>query len=336
MRGCLQVARRDAGVITLAVMVCSISLVTERLVAGQTRAAVDAGPQVLAQRVSAGTWDTFSTRITVRREWLSARPVVNGQAVSTPAGVLVPTLAPLVDEYVWERRKTATGWRSRMTIVSETAPVVQGRLGSVTLPGDRGIAWMEDAEDGSLPRFFAKNGSELVLPSGDARERLMPAAAAAAASAASAAASGLDADMVGRVTGAAMVRPTPGREWVRSFVLLPEERQRRMTQVSRRFGQRAGWVRGYGQYIRAVGTQSIEWLVDEQDGVPVEVNVTEAGQLRLQTRLTYERAASGALLRRGVRVERALPAVDGSTADERAVTDITYSDVRLLTTGGGR
>lgn len=285
--------------------------------AAQTRASVNGGVQGLADRAASGDWDTFTSRLTVRRAWVAADEATAASSVSLPG--------PVVDEYLWERQKVAHGWRTRVTLVSETGPVVQTRMGETSLPVGGGIVRMEDAEDGTPPRFFTRSGVEVVPPAPDARSRFLPAGVAPA----------VDPDLVARATGMAVPRPVVGREWIRTLVIPGHERLQRLRQLERAYGRRTGWVRGYGRYVKTTGERAIELLVDEQDGVPVEVNVSEGGSLRSQTTYGYERAPSGSLVRRAVRIERVLPDEAGGGV-RRALTEMTYSDVQLLARGGAR
>lgn len=296
--------------------------------AAQTRAATDESVQRLADIAASGTWDRFSSRMVVRRQWVGTNGVPTGPS-------------PLVDEYLYEREKTPQGWRTRISVVGATPIKVRTPAGEVNLPADRGIARMEDAEDGTPPRFFTRAGTEVLPPSAGARVRFMPPGVAAAGGPVAAAVGGtglaapdgLDPTAVAQATAVSGGRSGTGREWVQGVVLPGSERTARLARLTRPFGRRQGWVRGYGQYVRQTGLRSLELLVDEQDGVPVEANVADNGQLQSHTTFAYERAATGALLRRGVRLEQRASDVRVA-ADARAITEITYAQVQL--TKGGR
>ncbi len=316
--------RRSAG--AAVVLAMAVQVVSTRDGAAQTRPAVDDGVQELAQRAAAGAWDIFSARVIVRRQWVTAS--------GSPAG-----LAMGDHEYIWERERTATGWTSRVTVVAGPPPTVGTPQGEVALAGGAGdpdaagfiVARIEDSEDGSAPRFFSPAGVEL-------RPSWRPSATTGGGGAdvPAGAIAGIDPVLVEQAAGFGPGRRPTGRDWIDRFVMQPGRASMRLRSVTKAFGRRAGWVRGHGQYLRSTGARRLELLVDEQDGVPVEVNVTDAGTLQSHTRFRYERAGSGALVRRGVRVERpAPPALSGATsAGARVVTDITYSQVRLLSKGG--
>lgn len=304
--------------------------------AAQVPPAIDEGAQVLAQRAAAGTWDTFTARVTIRRQWVSD--------AGTPVGPPAPE-----HEYLWERELTARGWANRMTVVDRSGPVVRTRQGDQALSAasiaEKAIARMEDREDGSAPRFFNRAGVEL-RPSwrptssnaprgGDAAVAGPGGEAAIGGRGGESAIGGIDAALLAPAAGSGP-RPSSGREWVQGFVMPPGRSSTRLQSVTKGYGRRAGWVRGYGQYVRDDGRRRLELLVDEQDGVPMEANVVEDGALRSHTTFRYERSISGALVRRGVRVEVATPpsSTSGPVPGARVVTDVTYSQVRLLTKGG--
>lgn len=305
-------------------------------------------PQALAAEVAAGTWDRFTARVRVRREWVSAEAAVGGAAPVRADGGSVP--AAQTSEYVLERRKTTSGWKTLVTVVSDTQPTVQTRSGPAALTPALAIARIEDDEDGSAPRFFDSRGTE-VLPASSSLFRRLAAGAASSANrrppggspvAEIAGPASLDVALVEQAMSMTAPRQAEGREWVRSLVLTPNRAASRRQVVQRALGRRAGWVRGYGRYMRQAGDRQVEVLLDERDGVPVETNVVEGGQLRSHTTYRYERAASGALVRRGARVERAVPPTPDrqASAASRVVTDISFSQVRLdragldQTTGG--
>jgi hypothetical protein len=57
------------------------------------------------------------------------------------------------------------------------------------------------------------------------------------------------------------------------------------------------------------------------------MNLVQNGALVSHTRFAYERAASGAIVRQGVRVERLV-------SGQRLVSEVRYSDIRLDQKGG--
>jgi len=132
--------------------------------AAQTRAAVNDGVQQLAEKAASGRWDRFSAHIIVKRGWISSA-AAGGLAVRPP---VLP--ADLIDEYVWERARTVNGWHTTVTLVAATAGSVQTSTGRVSLPLDRAVR-MEDAEDGTAPKFFDRDGVPLLPSSAPAWER---------------------------------------------------------------------------------------------------------------------------------------------------------------------
>lgn len=301
------------------------------------------GPQVLAERVAAEAWDRFTTRVTVRRQWVTAAGesldarTASSTATGRGADASVGGGATETREYVLERKKVGRGWKTRIIVAPGTKPIVHTRLGTASLTEPPTIASIEDSEDGSAPRFFDSQGTELLPRSSSAWRRLVGDTARRTDS------SALDPALVERVATMVAPRRAEGREWVRSFVLTPNRAAGRRQAAQRALGRRAGWVRGYGQYLRQTGGKQVEVLFDEQSGVPMETNVVEDGHLRSHTTYRYERAASGALVKRGVRIEHGPPPASSPEASPSAhmVTDITYSQIRLDVAGpeqprGGR
>jgi hypothetical protein len=318
--------------------------------AGQTtdggRTVEGDSPEVLAERVAADAWDRFTTRVTVRRQWASATgesqavETQHSAAVGRTAGGNTDGGAAEISEYVLERQKVGRGWKTSITVVPRAKPMVHTRLGTASLTEPSTISRVEDSEDGSAPRFFDSTGTELLPRSSSAWRRLVRGAAGRTDLGA------LDATLVEQTATMMVPRRAEGRAWVRSFVLTPHHAAARRQAAQRSLGRRAGWVRGYGQYLQRAGGKQVEVLLDEHNGVPMETNVVEDGRLRSHTTFRYERAASGALVKRGVRIEHAPPPTPGSDASSSSpaahmVTDITYSQIRLNVAGpeqpkGGR
>lgn len=333
-----QRCRRASGITALVALTsAALAMMTGESVA-QTRIAIDRGAQDLAERVVAGTWDSFSTHITIRRQWVTAD--------GAPVGP-----APHASEYVWERKRSGAGWKTRVTLLSATRPVVRTRLGSTALEmSSRDIVRIEDDEDGRMPRYYMRNGEQVPVTE-DALKRVATVTGLAdgrtgpladAALTAAGAREGRTVSLLPQDDPAvsdigAIVSPRRGsaREWIGSFIMPPGRASSRMQWATKAFGRRAGWVRGYGQYVRVSGDERVELLIDEQDGVPMEANVVERSELRSHTTFRYERAVNGALVRRGLRIERAEDPLPGvSQSGNRIVTDVTYSQSELREKGG--
>lgn len=282
--------------------------------------------QALVARAASGTWDAFSSRVTVRRQWV------------TSAGE--PTrLAPVVSEYVFERERRGRGWHTRITVAAGAGPRVESRQGAAPLAEPGFIARIEDAEDGTLPRVFNRAGEEMLPRGSSAWRRLAGRAGADVPSGSVAEGSATEphgsvvAALMPRAIAAVVPRGAEGTEWVQSLLMPAGGARARLQSITTSFGRRTSSVGGLGRYVRDEGQRRVEWLVDEQAGVPVEVNVADGEGLLSHTRFRYDRAVDGALLRRGVRSERRLGAVGDSPGD-RLVTDITYGQIRLGAKGG--
>jgi hypothetical protein len=269
-------------------------------------------PQQLVDRVARDPWDTFRARIAVRRQVVAAD--------GAPVG-----LAATTTEYTWERTKTASGWKTTMTMVGASRVRVQSRIGPVTLPDAPTVVKTEDPGDGSAPRFWDVNGAEIKMPSAAKQARVMGQDA-----------TGLGASMAeGVLAGAHGVRTVPpggATDWIDAFIMPDAKRPQRLSAFDLQFGRRRGVVRGLSRHLRQQGDGEREVLVDEEVGVPVEANLVAAnGELVAHSTFVYERAASGAVLRRGLRTER-MSGSDGT----RIVTEVSFSDITVEQRGGAR
>jgi hypothetical protein len=266
--------------------------------------------QQFVDRVARERWNTFSARIVLRRAMLAA----DGAPVGVP---------PITTEYTWERSKTAAGWKTTMTLVAASEVTVQTRTGLVTLPEMPTVAKMEDSGDGSAPRFWALNGVEIKIPSRSTQMAVMGADAAAGGAS-------MAEDILHGVSG--VIAPSSGgaTAWIDAFIMPAATRKQRLSAFDRQFGPSRGTVRGLSRRVRQQGDREREVLVDEQDGVPIESNLMVQGELVSHTTFGYERAASGTLLRRGVRTEQVLFRGDG----RRAVTELSFSDIAVEQRGG--
>ena len=265
--------------------------------------------QAAVDRAALGTWDRFSARVSIRSQVVDA--------AGNAAGPAAPD-----QEFIWERSTSGRGWHTTLTLTGASRPKVQSRAGSVALSEPPTVVRIEDDEDGTSPRFYTKAGVQIASPSSARLARLGVSSVT---------------DFPGIAHGGAASPAGSNQfQWIQSFVLSPTTKSARVASLERAFGRRVGTVRGLAQYLRDDAGGRHELLVDEVSGAPVEANWTEGGKLVSQTHFSYERAVSGALVRRAVRVERALPESAGSSSSSgrRLITELTYSNVRLDQKGG--
>lgn len=264
-------------------------------------------PETLVARAGSGRWDTFSTEVTVRRRLVAADGRQTG-----------PT--PTMERFRWERSKTANGWKTTTTVTHASRPTVRSRNGVVALEAPPTIAKMEDLEDGSMPRLWDTRGVEIKPPAPGFGERL-----------------GLSrpgplplVDDQARASGGTRAGRGSDRSWIDGFVMPAAGRGRRRAAIEREFGRPLGVTRGVGRYMRRSGDIEREVLVDEQEGVTIGTNATDKGELIERSAFAYDRTASGALVKRGLRLERLASATDQTLM----VTEVEYSDIRLSPAGG--
>jgi hypothetical protein len=271
---------------------------------------ITATAQQLVDRVARGGWDTFTTRIALRRQMVAADGTAVGPAATTT-------------EYIWERARTANGaWKTTMTMVAAPPVSVQTRSGSRTLPKAPTVVKMEDAGDGSAPRFWDLNGAEIAMPSAERQVQVM-------GSRATAPGMSMADGMLRGVSGVAAL-PSGASNWIDAMIMPAAKRMQRLNAFERQFGQPRGMERGLRRYLRHQDDGDREVLVDAETGVPMETNLVVEGALVAHSTFAYERAASGAVLRRGMRTERVAPGGDGT----RMVTEVSFSDLAVAQKGG--
>jgi hypothetical protein len=254
-------------------------------------------------------WDRFSADITLKRTQLDAS--------GTPKGEFSPDVT-----YRWERTKNGNGWKTRITLVRQSQPIVHSANGTRPLEVPVAVSRMEDDEDGSPVRFYGPDGKAIRVPTQDELAKLVPDVAAT------------------RPTppAAASLHPSPtprpgttGRDWADSILVPRSTRDARRQSFEREFGGAAERVRELDRYVGTVGGARREVLVDPASAVPVEVNVAADGVLVSHTTFDYEPQPDGSLLRRKTRTEQRL----SPTSDDRLVSEIELRNVRFER-GGGR
>jgi hypothetical protein len=140
-------------------------------------------------------------------------------------------------------------------------------------------------------------------------------------------------DRQGRPLG---VDPAPPGAWAAAppdagaLVGPPATRAERRAAIERRFGARAGRVRGLDRYIVRDGDTLHEMLVHPESALPAELNVATGKALVEHHTFDYTRMADGTWVRKRMASETAMP----GTPSQRLVAVSTLDDVR--TAGGAR
>jgi hypothetical protein len=254
-------------------------------------------------------WDRFSAEITLKRTHVDA----NGK----PKGEFSPDVT-----YRWERTSNGNGWKTRITLVRQSQPLVHSVTATRPLEVPIAVSRMEDDEDGTPIRFFGSDGREIRIPTPEELAKLVPDVAAKRPTPPTAA----------LLHPAPTPRPgTAGRDWADSILVPKSKRDSRRQSFEREFGPPAERVRTLDRYVGTVGGARREVLVDPESAVPVEVNVAADGVLVSHTTFDYEPQADGSLLRLKTRTEQRL----SSSSDERLVSEIELKNVRFER-GGAR
>jgi hypothetical protein len=283
--------KKVLGVCTFAGLWLSGATATARLdaaLAGQARVAP-----------AAERWNMFSADITIRHSRVKA----DGR----PTGGATPAM-----RYRWERRLTGTGWKSTMTFENEAPVSVQSPGGRRPIENPFAIARIEDDEDGTPLRLFDRKGERIHVPSELQLRRQF---------------NRVPGPLVANETAVAnAVRPrTFGREWSEAILAMPSKAAARREALERRFGRAAGRVRALDRFVSTHDQETTEVLADPQSALPLEINVVRSQALVSHTTMGYVRGEGGSLIRRSLRIERAIP----DTAGERTATDVEINNVRL-------
>jgi hypothetical protein len=270
--------------------------------AGQSMAAQSLEREVSSRASAAPAaekWNTFSADITIRHSRIKA----DGR----PAGGATPAM-----RYRWERRLTGAVWKSTMTFEDETPVSVESPAGRKQIENPFAIGRIEDDEDGTPLRFFDRKGGRVQVPTELQLRRQFNRAPG---------------PLVANETAlASAVRPrTFGREWSETILAMPSKTAARRAALERRFGRAIGRVRSLDRFVSTHDQETTEVLADPQSALPLEINVVRSQTLVSHTTMGYVRGEGGALIRRSLRTERAIP----DTAGERTATDVEINNVRL-------
>jgi len=267
--------------------------------------------QSVTMSVSSNEWNTFVADVSVT--------ATRVKADGTPAGVAI---APL--RYQWERSQSGAGWKTVMTMAPRSVSVgtVESRR-SVENPF--AVTRIEDDEDGSPLRMYARNGSQIQTASLPTLQQW----AGARPGRTLAFGPPRFQEPLLRIErdSSLALRPFVGsaeRDWIGAFVATPQQTTARRTRMAQQF-VRAGQIRGLDRFTRIEGNKTLEVLADPQAAVPLEVNRLLDSQLVSHSRIDYQPAVDGSLVRQAVHVEQVL----SSTTGERAVTDTEYANVRV-------
>lgn len=248
-------------------------------------------------------WDTFSADMTLQRSRVDA----NGRRVGGE---------PIAQRYHWERSSVTGHWKTTLTL-APAAPVSLRTVHGAAAVDDRLlVARIEDAEDGTGPKIYDKDGR--LLPTPSVIDQLLPALAAR------------DAAIAPRLPAAATPgqrsRTTPAHARLAdNQVIKRSGKDARRLALQRQHGSPVGQVRGLDRYVKARADRTEETLVDTQLQLPVETNVVREGRLVSQRTVSYAPAGADLIVRHRVHTERLLSPQSG----ERAVVDIEFSNVRL-------
>jgi hypothetical protein len=249
--------------------------------------------------LSAGaTWTRFSADITVR----SGRVNADGQ----PAADSTPVV-----RYRWQRRLTASGWRTTMALLEASRPTVRTLAGQRQLDNPFAIDRIEDDEDGTPIRVFNRSGAQVALPARGEGSRPNTTAESTPA---------IDRSL------ASTVRPMAvGRNWIEAIVASPAKAGDRRAMLERQFGKAVGRTRSLDRFVSTHDEETVEVLVDAASALVLEMNVLRDGALVRHTTATYERQADGSFVRRALHTEQAIPGGSG----ERMITDVEIGNVRF-------
>ena len=219
-----------------------------------------------------------------------------------------------------QRERNGTTWRTALSLHRLDAAAVQSLTGPQALDNPFVISRLEYDDDGTPPRMYDARGRLMAGPSENDRRRL-----------------GVPQDkrdpnwdpsaILGRIGGPP--RGSDKRSFSAGLLVSLAERTKRRADLEQRFGPRAGQVRGLDQFIRRDGAQMHELLVAADSLLPIEMNVTEGGQLVSRARFEYEPRDADILIRRRSRAETIIRGSGG----ERSITDLVVSNLVIAPRG---
>lgn len=273
------------------------------VVSGANRAPVLAAP---AAAIDDG-WDTFGADVSIQ------------QALVAPSGAVV--LTPPAVAMRLERSRIATGWRTRVTLQEVQKALARTAAGTTALDNPFLVTRLEYDGDGTLARFFNREGQRVVPPGSRERSVIdLPAAVVSAANL-----------PIVDLANPAIVRGgtrSPAPDWLENVVATPGERQARRAALEGRYGSMRGRVNGMDQYVSTAGNTTCEVLVASDAVVPVEINVARDSALVGRSTFTHDRRPDGVAIRRLLHAERV-----SATGRGRLVTDVALANVTLTKAG---
>jgi hypothetical protein len=223
--------------------------------------------------------------------------------------------------YRWQRSHTPNGWKSSITTLTRAKPVAKSLDGTRELESASVLmpVRIEDDEDGSPVRFYNGQGKQIELPTrDDLKRRGLPELPIVSPPA----------------PPDAPLRRVTGRDWLDVFVARKDKKDKRRKGLEDKFGRARGQIRGLDRFLAPAPDGEDEMLVDQEFGVPVEVNRTRKGALVSHTTVGYERTSADAVVRRSMRTEQLLD--DGDDAGDRLIADFEFTNLRVERKDGSR
>ncbi len=250
------------------------------------------------------TWDTFAADVQVRLERVDS--VGNAVDASDPGF-----------SFSVERKLQSNGsWKSVLTMQSTSEAMAPRPFGALFEPERFDIGRVEDDGLGGAPRVYNRRGDLLRAPSEEDLRSLFPKAS-------------VPQKMKNDIAGAQGANPPAAkrfdRKWVEQFVSSKDNSANRRIALERAMGRAVGQVAGKDRYLKRNGSTVIEVLADPTTALASEINEATDGTLTARTQLRYSDGPDGLLTLQSVRLERA----ERGSAKSRAITTITYSNVRL-------
>ena len=266
--------------------------------AAQGSAGLGVTGQETVTRMLDGNWDTLTVDMIVKRRTWDGYGRESGTSGNTTTVHL-------------ERSNTTGAWKSRAVLIAPSTVPLRTFGGSVAHENQSSGMRIEDDEDGSAVRVYTRAGLQLELPDNASLSKLL----------------GISAAAMQWAEGKTTSQPSLGndRTWIRAFLLPVEGQDARKRALELQLGAPKGQVGTLLRYVSESAGNVREVLIDPAIGVPVEVNLAQAGRLVSHVQIVYGPIGQGAIARTRITAEMALTA-EGT---DRHVVEVDFSSIRL-------
>jgi len=240
--------------------------------------------------------------------------------VSIERGIIDPNGQPALPAtptvtYRWEQTRVTGRWRSTLTVLNLTGPVVGDADGRpMQLENPFAVSRIENDGDGTPDRIYDRRGN------------LLPPLRSPARGPATALTASLP-DHLSRPPGLTpQPRSNDGTRLFATLIAAATDKGVRRAALVRAYGSPTGVVNGLTRFLRTNGQEVQEVLFDEHAAVALERNVARAGALTAHTAYSYAPwGADGDLVRTRISHEELL----SDSSGRRSRAQVSFSSVAV-------